>query len=81
MKVVNDMSVKEYNKHIDKAEKDAYAEFNSAIPLLDKVMTLDENDELGLQNLQAVYAKLRKGDKATEYYEKRKALGYISDED
>ena len=81
MKVVNNMSIKEYNKHIDKAEKEAFLEFNKAIPLLEKVITLDENDELGLQNLQAVYAKLRNGDKANEIYEKRLALGHVTEED
>lgn len=81
MKVVNDMSIKEYNKHIDKAEKEAAIEFKKSLPLLDKVMSLDEKDELGLQNLQAVYAKLKDGDKAEEIYNKRKELGYVSDED
>ena len=81
MKVVNDMSVKDYNKNIDKAEKEASADFNKSIPLLERVMAMDESDELGLQNLQAVYAKLKNGNKANEIYEKRKALGYVSDED
>ena len=77
MKVVNDMSIKEYNKNIDKAEKEAAVEYHKAIPLLLKVVELDENDELGLQNLQAVYAKLKDGTNATKIYEKRKALGHI----
>lgn len=77
MHVVNEMSIKEYNKNIDKAEKDAGVEYNKAVPLLISVVELDENDELGLQNLQAVYAKLKDGDNATKIYEKRKALGYI----
>ena len=81
MKVVNDMSIKDYNKSIDKAEKDAFMNYKKAIPLLEKVMSLDEKDELGLQNLQAVYAKLKNGDKAEEIYNKRKELGYVSDED
>ena len=81
MKKVNDMSIKEYSKHIDKAEKDAAVEYKKAVPLLQQVMTKDENDELGLQNLQAVYAKLKDGDNATKIYEKRKALGYVTDED
>ena len=81
MKKVNYMSIKEYNKHIDKAEKDAAVEYKKAVPLLQQVMTKDENDELGLQNLQAVYAKLKDGDNATKIYEKRKALGYVTDED
>lgn len=80
MDVVNEMSIKEYNKNIDKAEKEASMEYNKAVPLLDKVMSLDENDELGLQNLQAVYAKLKDGNKANEIYEKRKALGYVSED-
>lgn len=80
MKVVNAMSIKEYNKKIDKAEKDAGIEYNKSIPLLDRVLVLDENDDLGLQNLQAVYAKLKNGDKANEIYEKRKALGYVSED-
>ena len=47
------------------------------MPLLLKVVELDENDELGLQNLQAVYAKLKDGTNATKIYEKRKALGPV----
>ncbi len=81
MHKVNEMSIKEYNKNIDAAEKESFAEYNNAIPLLERVLSLDENDELGLQNLQAVYAKMKNGNKATEIYEKRKALGYVSDED
>ncbi len=81
MDKVNAMTVKEYSKHIDAAEKEAFAEYRQSIPLLEKVLSLDEKDELGLQNLQAVYAKLKDGNKATEVYEKRKALGYVSDED
>lgn len=77
MHVVNEMSIKEYNKNIEKAEKDAAVEYNKAVPLLKDVVALDENDELGLQNLQAVYAKLKDGDNATKIYEKRKALGYV----
>ena len=80
MKVVNNMSVKEYNKNIDKAEKEASIEFNKSIPLLNRVMLMDESDELGLQNLQAVYAKLKDGNKANEIYEKRKALGYVTED-
>lgn len=81
MHKVNEMSIKDYNKHIDKAEKDAAAEYNNALPYLNKVIEKDPNDELGLQNLQAVYAKLHNGKKATEIYEKRKSLGYVSEDD
>jgi len=81
MHKVNEMSIKDYNKNIDAAEKESFAEYNNAIPLLEKVLSLDENDKLGLQNLQAVYAKMKNGNKATEIYERRKALGYVSDED
>ena len=80
MHKVNEMSIKEFNKNIDKAEKESAAEYKKSIPLLDKVLVLDANDELGLQNLQAVYAKLKNGNKATEYYEKRKALGYVKED-
>ncbi len=80
MEKVNDMSIKEYNKNIDAAEKSSSTEYKKAIPLLEAVLTLDESDELGLQNLQAVYAKLKDGNKAAEYYEKRKALGYVSED-
>ncbi len=81
MDVVNEMSIKEYNRNIDAAERNSSLEYKMAIPLLEAVMKMDENDELGLQNLQAVYAKLKDGNKATEIYDKRKALGYVSDED
>ncbi len=81
MEVVNEMGIKDYNKNIDAAEENSAIEYKKAIPLLEMVLSLDENDELGLQNLQAVYAKLKNGNKATEIYEKRKALGYVSDED
>lgn len=80
MKVVNDMSIRDYNKNIDKAEKDAFVEYKKSIPLLEKVMSLNEKDELGLQNLQAVYAKLKDGNKAEEIYNKRKEFGYVSDD-
>jgi len=81
MNKVNEMSIKEYNKNIDAAEKGSSVEYKNAIPLLEAVLALDEKDELGLQNLQAVYAKLKDGNKATEYYDRRKALGYVSEED
>jgi tetratricopeptide (TPR) repeat protein len=80
MKVVNAMSIKEYNKNIDKAEKDAAIEYAKAIPLLTVVIGNDEKDELGLQNLQAVYAKLKDGDKAEEIYNKRKEYGYVTED-
>jgi tetratricopeptide (TPR) repeat protein len=79
MHSVNEMSIKDYNKNIDQAEKDASVEYKKALPLLLKVVEIDENDELGLQNLQAVYAKLKDGTNATKIYDKRKALGYIID--
>jgi len=81
MEVVNDMTVKEYSKHIDKAEKESSKEYNQAIPLLERVLEMDETDRLGLQNLQAVYAKLKDGKRSTDIYNKRKELGYVSDED
>jgi len=81
MHTVNEMSIKDYNKNIDQAEKDASVEYKKALPYLLKVIEIDENDELGLQNLQAVYAKLKDGTNATKIYDKRKALGYIVDGD
>ncbi len=80
MHAVNELSIKEYSKNIDKAEKEAFEEYKKTLPLLEKVITLDENDALGLQNLQAVYAKLHDNKKANELYEKRKALGYVSED-
>ncbi len=80
MDEVNAMSIKEYNKNIDNYEKKAAVEYKKAIPLLDKVIELDPKDELGLQNLQAVYAKLKDGKKAEEIYNKRKKLGYVSED-
>lgn len=81
MKKVNEMSIKEFNKHIDKAEKESAIEYKKALPLLEKVLSMDENDELGLQNMQAVYAKLKDGDNAEKVYEKRKALGYVTEDE
>lgn len=81
MKKVNDMSIKEYNKNIDKAEKSSAVEYKKALPLLKTVIEKDPNDELGLQNLQAVYAKLHDGDNATKIYDKRKELGYVTEDD
>jgi hypothetical protein len=47
------------------------------MPHLLNVVELDENDELGLRNLQAVYVKLKDGTNATKIYEKRKAFGHV----
>ena len=80
MHKVNEMSIKEFNKHIDKAEKESAIEYKKALPLLERVLAKDENDELGLQNMQAVYAKLKDGDNAEKVYEKRKALGYVQED-
>lgn len=76
MKVVNDMSISEYRKHIDKAEKEAFIFYNKALPYLEKVLEANDEDELALQNLQAVYAKLRDTPNATKILEKRQELGY-----
>jgi len=76
MKVVNDMSISDYRKNIDKAEKEAFAAYNQAVPYLKKVLEASPDDKLALQNLQAAYAKLKDSDNASKILEKRQELGY-----
>ena len=75
-----DMDVKTYNKEGAKVEAQAKEEWKKSIALLEKVLEADEKDELALQNLQAVYSKLRDVENAQKYYDLRKEYGYVSDE-
>ena len=74
------MDVKTYNKEGAKVEAQAKEEWKKSIALLEKVLEADEKDELALQNLQAVYSKLRDVENAQKYYDLRKEYGYVSDE-
>jgi tetratricopeptide (TPR) repeat protein len=79
-KAIN-MDIRTYNKEGAEVEALAKLEWNKAVPLLEKVLEADEKDELALQNLQAVYSKLRDVEKAQEYYDLRVKYGYVAEED
>ena len=79
-KTAIDMDTKTYNKEGAKVEAAAKEEWKKSISLLEKVLEADEKDELALQNLQAVYSKLRDVENAQKYYDLRKKYGYVSDE-
>ncbi|MEN8248670.1 MAG: tetratricopeptide repeat protein [Bacteroidota bacterium] len=68
-------------KEFDKIEAEAKSEWSKSIPLLDKVLEADDTDELALQNLHAVYYKLKDFKMAKKYEDRRKELGYIIDEE
>ena len=74
------MDIKTYNKEGAAVEAKAKAEWSKALPLLNKALSADEKDELALQNLQAVYSKLRDVEKAQMYYDLRKEYGYVTEE-
>lgn len=72
-----DMDVATYRKEGEKIEAEAKVEWEKSIPFLEKVLEADDTDELALQNLHAVYFKLKEYDKAKEMEQRRKDLGYI----
>jgi hypothetical protein len=78
-KAIN-MDISTYNKEGAEIEALAKEEWSKAVPLLETALSVDEQDELALQNLQAVYSKLRDVEKAQMYYDLRKKFGYISEE-
>jgi tetratricopeptide (TPR) repeat protein len=72
-----EMDMATFRKEGDKVEAQARAEWKKAIPLLEKVLEGDDTDELALQNLHAVYYKLKDAENAKKVEKKRKDLGYI----
>lgn len=80
-KTAIDMDIKTYNKEGAAVEAKAKELWSEALPLLLTVLEADEKDELGLQNLQAVYSKLRDVDNAQKYYDLRKEYGYVIEEE
>ena len=75
-----EMDVATYRKVGSKIEAEAKVEWEKAIPYLEKVLEADDTDELALQNLHAVYFKLKDYDNAKKTEERRRELGYIVDE-
>ena len=75
-----EMDVATYRKEGSKVEAEAKVEWEKAIPYLEKVLEADDTDELALQNLHAVYFKLKDYDNAKKTEERRRELGYIVDE-
>jgi len=74
-----DMDVKTYNKDGAKLEAEAKLEWQKALPLLEKVREANNEDELALQNLHAVYFKLKDYENAAKMEKTRRDLGYIVD--
>ncbi len=79
-KVAIDMDIATYRKEGDALEARAKAEWDKALPYLLKVMESDDTDELALQNLHAVYFKLKDYENAKKIEERRQELGYLLDE-
>ena len=75
-----EMDVATYRKEGEKVETAAKVEWGKSIPFLQKVLEADENDELALQNLHAVYFKLKDYESAKKIEQRRRALGYIVDD-
>jgi len=75
-----DMDVATYRKEGAAFEEKAKVEWNKAVPFLEKVLEADDADELALQNLHAVYFKLKDYDSAKKMETRRRELGYITDE-
>lgn len=75
-----DMDVKTYQKEGAKVEARAKEEWKKAIPLLEKVLEENDTDELALQNLHAVYFKLKDYVNAKKLENRRRELGYIKDD-
>ncbi len=75
-----DMDVNTYRKEGAKLEAAAKLECDKAIPYLLKVLEADDADELALQNLHAVYFKLKDYENAKKMEERRRELGHIVDD-
>ncbi len=74
-----DMDMATFRKEGEKVDAQAREEWKKAIPLLEKVLEADPNDELALQNLHAVYYKLKDYENAKKMEDRRRELGYIVD--
>ena len=72
-----EMDVATYNKKGAAIEAQAKEEWAKAVPLLEKVLENEPEDALALQNLQAVYVKMKEMAKAQEILNKRKELGLV----
>lgn len=79
-KTAIEMDVATYRKEGEKVETAAKLEWGKSLPFLQKVLEADENDELALQNLHAVYFKLKDYESAKKIEVRRRALGYIVDD-
>jgi tetratricopeptide (TPR) repeat protein len=79
-KAAIDMDVATYRKEGGKLEEEAKLDWEKAIPYLEKVLEDDDTDELALQNLHAVYFKLKDYKNAVKMEDRRKELGYLSDD-
>jgi tetratricopeptide (TPR) repeat protein len=79
-KTAIEMDVATYRKEGEKVETAAKLEWGKSLPFLQKVLEADENDELALQNLHAVYFKLKDYESAKKIEQRRRALGYIVDD-
>ena len=75
-----DMDVATYRKEGAKIEAKAKLEWQQAVPFLEKVLEADDTDELALQNLHAVYFKLKDYENAKKMENRRRELGYIVDD-
>lgn len=72
-----EMDVATFRKEGAAVEERARGEWRKAIPLLEKVLEGDSSDELALQNLHAVYFKLKDVENANRLEKIRRDLGYI----
>ena len=79
-KTAIDMDVATYRKEGAKLEAAAKLEWDKALPYLLKVLEADDADELALQNLHAVYFKLKDYESAKKMENRRRELGYIVDD-
>ena len=78
-KAAIDMDVATYRKDGAALEAKAKLEWKKTVPFLETVLEADDTDELALQNLHAVYFKLKDYVNAKKIEDRRRELGYIDD--
>ena len=75
LKVVNDMSLEDFNKRGKTETAKADAEFKKALPYFEKLYLADPKNKNTLDIIAQIYEKLKMNDKADKIKKERDALG------
>ena len=75
LKEANDMDLRTYQKEGKAIEEKAKAEFEKALPYLEKAHDINPEDKVVLETLQTVYVQLKMNDKAEAVNAKLEAMG------